>query len=52
MYAVDVFLEKVSEEVAQYTPGGTGHAMLFDKSVILASTDAEQNGKDDRRAGS
>ncbi len=46
VYAVDVFLAKVSEEVAQYTPGGTGHAMLFDKSVILASTDAEQNGKD------
>lgn len=35
--AVDVFLNSVAENVARYTPGGTGKAILFDGSMILAS---------------
>ena len=42
--AVDVFLNSVAENVARYTPGGTGKAILFDGSMILASAQTEYNG--------
>ena len=42
--ATDVFLANVSQEVAQYKPGGTGNAVLFDKNMILASANLDYNG--------
>ena len=42
--ATDVFLSTVAENVAEYTPGGTGKAVLFDGSMILASAQTEYNG--------
>ena len=42
--SVDVFLNSVAENVARYTPGGTGKAILFDGSMILASAQTEYNG--------
>ena len=42
--ASDIFLNKVSAEVANYKPGGTGSAVLFDRNTILASTNTEYNG--------
>ena len=35
--ATDVYLTNVSENVAEYTPGGTGKAILFDGDAIIAS---------------
>lgn len=42
--AADVFLGKVAESVSEYTPGGTGKAVLFDGDMILASAQTEYNG--------
>ncbi|MBR5731864.1 MAG: methyl-accepting chemotaxis protein, partial [Lachnospiraceae bacterium] len=42
--ASDIFLDKVSAEVADYKPGGTGSAVLFDRNIILASAKTEYNG--------
>ncbi|MBO4559566.1 MAG: methyl-accepting chemotaxis protein [Lachnospiraceae bacterium] len=42
--ATDVFLNRVAEEVAAYKPGGTGSAVLFDGSMILASANTDYNG--------
>ena len=35
--ATDVFLSNIAENVAQYTPGGTGEAVLLDGGMIIAS---------------
>ena len=35
--ATDVYLTNISKNVAEYTPGGTGAAILFDGSEILAT---------------
>ena len=42
--SADVFLDKVAESVAAYTPGGTGKAVLFDGNMILASAQTDYNG--------
>ncbi|MBO7357104.1 MAG: methyl-accepting chemotaxis protein [Lachnospiraceae bacterium] len=42
--ATDVVLGEISEKVATYKPGGTGHAVLFDGEMILASADTAYNG--------
>lgn len=41
----DVNLSAISENVAQYTPGKTGNAVLFDGETILASVNTDYNGK-------
>ena len=35
--SVDVILSNIAESVAQYTPGGTGEAILLDGGMIIAS---------------
>ncbi|MBQ9550892.1 MAG: cache domain-containing protein, partial [Lachnospiraceae bacterium] len=42
--SVDIYLSHVSESVAEYRPAGTGHAILFDGSQIIASENTEYNG--------
>ena len=44
--ATDMDLSSISEEVAAYTPGGTGSSILFNGTTILACSDTEKNGKD------
>ena len=42
--ASDIYLNQVSAEVADYKPGGTGSAVLFDRNIILASANTAYNG--------
>ncbi|MBR1629999.1 MAG: hypothetical protein IJ679_12165, partial [Lachnospiraceae bacterium] len=44
--SVDVFLDGINAVVSQYKPGGSGHAMLFDGTMILASTKEGYSGTD------
>ncbi len=44
--STDIQLSGLSEQASAFTPLGTGSTMMFDGSVILASPDKEQVGKD------
>lgn len=44
--SVDIFLADIAKEVAVYTPGGTGQAMLFDGSMIIAAPQDGYNATD------
>ena len=42
----DIYLANVSESVAQFKPAGTGSAILFDGSQVIASVNKDYNGTD------
>ena len=44
--STDIVLSGLSEQVAAYTPSGTGKSMLFSGSTIVASPEADEVGKD------
>ncbi|MBP5299581.1 MAG: HAMP domain-containing protein [Lachnospiraceae bacterium] len=44
--SIDIYLNEVSENVAAYTPGQTGEAVLFEGKTILAAANTDYNGQD------